>query len=111
MGKIVLVVYLPFSGKEPVLIFLVWSHLIILWGSISNRSETYEIMKASDGSTIKIIGRKGAQAIEDTLYNKTVAKLWRVFNKVFIYEKPKTLLNFDNHIPPLNPLLINLQPV
>ena len=96
MGKIVIVAYRPFSGKENNLKEIIDVHIPVLKkeGLVTDRKPI--VMKTADGCFVEVFEWQSADAIERAHQNKAVQELWSRFSQVCEYEKPVNIKEFSD---------------
>ena len=103
-GRIVVVVYEPFPGKEPELEIQIKKHLPVLWEENLATNREPIVMKSKDGLYIEIFEWKSAEAIKQALSNRDVNKLWEEFSKICTYREPVTIDEFRNLFSEFEPV-------
>lgn len=81
-GRIVIVGYKPFAGKEKELDELMKSHVEMLrqQGLATGRESV--LMRAADGTVIEVFEWKSREAIQSAHTNPAVQKMWQAYSQV-----------------------------
>jgi hypothetical protein len=96
MGRVVIVVYRPFEGRQKELENLVRSHVDLLRNENLVTDRKPVIMRASDGCVVEIFEWKSKESIQEAHGNESVNRIWEKFNEVCNYEKPVNLTEFND---------------
>lgn len=94
MGRIVMVVYRPFKGREPEVLEIVRHHLPILRGEGFVTDRKPIVMRSNDGCIIEVFEWVSREAIEKAHYNPAVQELWMRAAKVCEFGKPVDINEF-----------------
>ena len=86
MGQMVIAVYRPQEGKEPLLLELVREHVPLLraQGLVTERQSL--VMRAKDGTVVEIFEWRSPEAAHEAQQNISVLTIWEKFNDVCSYE-------------------------
>lgn len=103
-GRIVIVAYQPFAGRENDLEALAKKHVEILRqeGLVTSREPV--LMRASDNVVIEVFEWASKEAIASAHSNAAVQKLWQAFGEVCIYVPLGQLKDSANMFADFTPL-------
>lgn len=95
MGRILVVVYKPFRGKEEQVLDVIRHHLPVLReeGLATNRKPI--VMRSADGSIVEIFEARLAEAIQQATYNTKIQELWMKVAKISEFTKPAEIPEFQ----------------
>jgi uncharacterized protein YqgV (UPF0045/DUF77 family) len=95
MGRIVIVCYVPFAGKEDRLEALVRDHIGILKQENLVTDRKPVILRAKNETVIEVFEWRSSEAIDAAHQNASVLKLWEQFNAVCTYGIPAEIEEFN----------------
>jgi hypothetical protein len=104
MGSISLASYKPRPGCEEALSELVRNHLPPLRAQGLATKRTPIVMRAVNGTIIRIFEWVSQEAIADAHTNPVVLDLWKRFEAVCWYETPFNLSEFQNTFAHFEPI-------
>lgn len=95
MGRVVIVCYVPFAGKEDRLEIIVRDHFDVLGreGLVTDRKPV--ILRAINNTIVEIFEWKSKEAIDAAHKNANVLKLWEQLNAVCTYGVPADMEEFN----------------
>lgn len=80
MGRFVIVAYKPKEGKDDQLLAAIKKHLIVLQQEKLVTDNPAYIMRAGDGTMVKVFEWSSAEAIQKAHSNPAVRMLWAEFS-------------------------------
>ena len=95
MGRVVIVCYVPFAGKEELLEALVANHLDVLKQEELVTDRKAVVLRAKNKTIVEIFEWKSREAIDAAHQNANVLKLWERFNAVCTYGIPAAMEEFN----------------
>jgi hypothetical protein len=95
MGRILVVVYKPFRGKEGDVLDVIGHHMPVLRAEGLATDRKPILMRSDDGSIIEIFEARSAEAIQQAAYNTKIQELWMAMGRISEFIKPTEVQEFQ----------------